>query len=1071
MARRSDKSNQSNTNNQQTNSPDLLSSFSQSVDRFDASTTSFSKSYDDNTTKLIKSMEDLTRAFKSEVELFNKNNKRSNEDQVKQDKASLEALDNKLAEATKDFDKRATSRTQTFGKTMKQVADYAVNKLTTAFESVVSNYNAKFTEITVRMDQTASEYTKMLQDSTDWIKGNNFFKADLRTQFSQIDWTSSLSEALSTGLRGEYAKNMAYQSMISNKLLPQLTTTTKAYTRMSKLMGDQFTQTITAIGKYTEQVYGAEGLEDNQLNELIESSYREIANSIAERGGTAEDFDRIMSNYIGTYQQYANQYGSEYATQLLSDYKDYLTGEAITGNNIVSLVAGGNAGLLAGDSTQISDTTFSDFAKAYAGYYSQYAGQSWMATYAGLGNYNTYLDQRIGDYYGQALKSWETYLGDFNAGDQYESLLKDLESGKYQSITDQQIKWNENLVANTADIAAKLLPDTIGMLRLVQGIIATWFTSWVARNTLGGSNGSGNLLGNMVKGTTGPYGGSGFFGIAGDQATKLLQTSIKTGSLTQGISESAALGKSALSGLGTAAGYAGILGGLIMGGVDTGKAVSHAKASGEDILSAGVQGFFTGSSSAGMSAEEKAAYYAQNGTFSVSDMLKNAGKYALIGGGVGTLTGGPLGTVVGSVVGGIGGAVTNAIDQQIEAANYKRLKKASDEASASLEALNTTSDTLNQAFNDSTNGQQALDIVLNETSRNTSEYSNALKQLKQLYPQYINNTSDVTTLTKEQTAAIEANIKQQKDQAVAEATSTATGTDIDTSSYKLGYNTSYDFAQAMQSGTITDPDQWVKDYAETHKLDESTVRQQLGTSFGESVVNQFTGNGGLKFDTGGKTNWKTYDYSGYISSKDAERQNYYTNEWVNKIQGQYVNLLTTYANNTTGQYDSDLKMQYDSLIEDITTYRSKLGGSNTLIDKFNTDWSVWKSELQPIAEYLDESKTFPSFRKGIDRTSEGLAYLHKDEAVLTATTAKQLRELSEGNSISAYVNDMYSTTATATPSISSLDLTSIANTIASAISQQTSELVEYLKEIIGYISPTGTNRSFDPNLVSYRGVS
>lgn len=1074
-----------------------------------SSSGSYSVSLDKNSANLLKnssSLDNLAKALLSQSREYSKIT------------AAGIDLAKQLEATPKNVEKAGNSVARTFISNFETVASYAISKFQTAFNSVVQNYNDNLTGITVRMQQTNREYTKALRDSTDWIKEEKY-----KTQFSQIDFTNSLNDVLATGLRdirdgidGEVvnplATNLARTNLVVNKLLPQLSTQTKAYTRMSKLMGDSFGKATTAIGQYTQQIYGAEGLEDNQLNELLETTYRELAGAIAKQGGTQDDFNTTWTQIVASYSEYADRFGSEYATNMLSALKSSWTNEDITGGDVVELYAADKSGV---KNDKSSDAVISYF-ENYTDKLRQ-LGQGDIAAVsnlAGLKHYNDMYDIIISDRFSENSPNSKEALAGFNYTDYFDKLSNQLQNGQYQSITAQQEKWNENTVSGIADIASEYIPDVTGVLNVVRDIISQWYAYWkisTVSNVAGNlfKNGSGSLksLGLLTNGAT--IGET----LASQIGTVGAETFMSNGSgFASGMSQAAAIGRSSLSILGKLAGAAGMAAGGYMAYSDSKDAYQRAQNSGTNATSAALNSFFTGSTTTGMSSDEKSAYYEQTGyKINLKDALSNGGKYAAIGGGAGTLAGGPMGTLIGTVAGGAVGMVTNVIDQAVEMSDFKKFNEAISKTTESIEALSKANSEYDTVMNKSTASLNALDILTQANGEETVASTEALSELKNAYPEYTKNINKVSDLDSDYIDLLKAKIE--REQYLNEK-----------NAYDNWSNNQVTTKGLESSGLSKDYTSGVRAFADSYDL----FTNENGYLNQEKVVNWIN------------SNYKTYRYNSpneFLSDLSVsgilpvsnfgdldKNGNLQLSDFDKGISG--VEIADNGSGFNTDKYDRETKQiddKFDSgltqlasmwdILEnsyllynnDGSSKRSKSKAKSNIeshIDDFTNSWNAlkqfaidygikesrWdidapvtfpKNTLEAI--YNIAKKDVPKYLFGSDLVHQGLAWLDNDEAVLTSTTANQLRSLAGGQSLSNYINLLYGATAnvTGTPETSAasdIDLYNrldiISNAITRSIENQTETLVNYLTNAVSLLNkianPTGAHNS---NLVNYKGVS
>ena len=1026
-----------------------------------------------NLPDVVRSLNAVSKAF----DTYNKENASSGSKQkangadVQKAVAALENSEKAQAEGVKNFQKVGEQLVSAFSK----VANYAIDKFTSAAQTIINDYNQNLTQITVRMGQSNRQYTQMLNDVTDRIERDG-----LKRQFSQVDFTEKLTDVLTLGLRGTQAQDVAYQNMITSKLVPALNTNTRTYTRASKLLGTSFSQGITAITKFAEEQYGGEGIENGTLNSMIETfTYKILANN------NGLDPMEVFEDLIGTTSEWAARLSSPEAVEnMMQAYRSYMSGDK---NNVYAMYAGRASGVDFG-SNNFSTDSFKKFAEAYVNGAMTFVNDNVGAGI--LNNTNLGLDEVTYD----AIRAWKNYGDDLSSFSElaknvdfdtvYSSYKSQLQGGQYQSITAQQQKWNENAVAKISNTLAEKIPDTVTLITMGVNILSDFYHAWAASKAW--EEGS-SLFG---KGDPGK-GEPGLFAPGG----KLALTSSAEG------------GGSVLTGLGTVASVASIIAGTVMGVVDAGKAGNRAANNGQAWLPAAWRGFYTGSTTAGLTEEEKKQLVAEQGTgLDWSAVGHNALKFGLIGGGAGALIGSAvpgagtgIGAGVGAFAGAAYGAVSNIIDQYVDMHHYKELAEAAEKASESLSALETAATDYDTVMKSTKQSLADLNVVTHTTSYSQEEVNKAFANLKRAYPQYIGNIEDVNDLDTTYIAILEDKIELEKLIASRDAKEAAEKATVDTGAYSGILNSvAEDFAREMENDKslyidesgVFDLNKWLTGYVSKHpNMDEQEVLGQLYTAYGRGVVNahaQYDGEGNFTgnyytFDTDANAGLGMsaydYDYTQALAQSEEETENLFANEWNDKILPEFYNLRQAYLAGDT----ATAKILANDLSSDFTTFYDKVESNSKLKAMYEKNYKPQIADgdnnLKAIFEKLE--MTPPEFRVGLyDVTMDNsLARLHRGEMVLTRDQATKLRALAaaNGGNVSTLLTELYNESNSTSEAVPLESKVSSVSSIVSAITSQTEIISSLLNVIITQMQGTSEttaapSSNISPSLLNFSGV-
>ena len=1111
------------------NYANLLNQYSQSLDKsadalkvasenFNKTSMSLVKDTEKNNDKLIRAFNEILKAFGKENKELNQMIKDTNE--TSEDIRNKDVADN-LSQYAKVNDTH-TEKTRAVGNALigsfKIAGDYVIKKFTEASHNVISSYNAALSEVTVRQNITNQEYTQSLKGITDEIKSDG-----LRRQFSQVDFLNSLQTTLSTGLRGDDAERTAYSNLITNKVLPALNTNTTSYTRMSKMFGETFTEGITAVNKYAEKLYGGEGLEQGQADMVLENVYREVA---ASADSSQDAVNKIQEMQLA-YSQYADKYGAEASQDLLNIFKAVSSGDVSQLGNQggLAVAAADAAGIDVGNKNSLTGENFDKFVQEYAKIVMQEMDNGFTATLSGAfgSNVNTINAMIAGENLGTDVMNLGGAKQGFNSKDEYSQIMNNLGNGMYQNLTDQQTKLNENLVAKFSDTIAGIIPDTDTALKSIASILGLWWAAWRVRSVkdLGG----GSLLDLFGKGSS-SGGLSNAFSLGDANAAKEL---FQEGNTFKDVAEVAgkgnAIGGKLLANAGTIASGASLVAGLAMAGHSAYQGFQGAKENGattsEAWGNAGLSALSGGASTYGWSDEAKLAEVKERGG---SIDWSKVGKSALTGG----LTGAGIGGLAGSVAGGIGAAPGAAIGGAVGAAagaisslavqfdemhdlsvlNNKGLGKMTEELGETTKGLNAETESLKE-ISDLRSEIDTLKESLSDTSEMTAlEIAQKERQLKldeQLLEiklkEYNASSSDLSDAADQAQAAMDSANSIAEFASMFDSGSFESMDDFMSSLGVKNFSEDYDgkIGNAVTDGnygtiisslggkdavnsilSALGKDELTGDLGEDKKtlsnllMSMASSQELEGATRGRNYGNLMTITGGQllsvaqdTYDAAVQQNSAVNDAVDQkfstLSSSDFENQNSFFTEVQDGLAAMYKNVesLDSYE----GKSAKDIISSSISNItdEEVDAYLSWIGGQ----DSASWDGSVWK-----------DSKVARFFKLGTDKITSPVqpAYLHENEAVLSAATAEKLREMSEGSGgISGYVGSLYDEAqklkSTAVPPETSASF----DPVIEAISSQTGTLNDSLQSIIELIAqllPEGTINApeISKRLLNYSGA-
>lgn len=955
----------------------------------------------------------------------------------------VDAIDQSNNDLAKKLDKSGVKfdgYLKAFGKSIKLVLGYGIQKLETGFNSIVSDVESKFKDITVRQGYNLSQYQNMLSGFRDWVSNNG-----LKAQFSQIDLTNQLVPILQTGIRGPLAESMAEWNVITDKLTPYIQTNTLAYTRMSKYLGKTFSESTVELSKKIEATYGAESLEEGRAEELFQTVYRELLYTSTNQGWSAEQTNNVLNSLRTGYAQAWNV-GDAYANSSLGLLKSIMSGEIGEGNVMGSLVAqqlGLKNVLDIPEALQSGADFFSAYSKALESLGADSSTANVLNKNLSGFNRDAWLDLMT---YNNMSSDSKALFDQNKSGDAtktYQNHMEDLSKGMYQSITDQQTKWNENVASGLATLATSYVPDILGVLNVVKGIASAFFMAWLNRSSLNPVN------------PANPASAANPASVAGK--------ALKFGTATR-----------VLSGVGAG----------LMIAHDVGSTVAKT-GDWSNALLAGVTGHTS------MTSQEKsdatlAALNGQRREFSWSEMGKNA----LKGAGVGTAAGGGIwGTVIGAAVGGIG----NAFHQWIENAKFNKLADASNAFSESLEKLKTASDNYTKVVNREKTVTEALEVIKNKESYSTEDVNTALEALKAQYPDYLSNVTDINQLDDEYIKLLREKVELERILAFKESAKAAKEASKDLNDKMwaarnlIGSDDSYSsefykIAEAFLSENNTDRsperfNQIISEQYDSSFLKDSMSLEEYRSGLIDRFYNPLSDYNPFEVNRKGEITEVNQHNLGR-AKKGAEK----------KAKEFDENLSSTY-NSLVEQLGKDTNTLLESMLPIIVDIKSNNWTERDLIDKYtigsvndlktalkeisNTIWGIneqadilsqealseFKFRKKSLSSYADLWDFFgmsrPQFKLGIGKVASDnlLANLHQGETVLPASAADDLRELSGTSSIggiSSFLSGLVGLSkvqvASTLPDTSSVDL------VTNAIESQTRELSGILERIYSAIS-------------------
>lgn len=1010
-----------------------------------------------NSERTITDLYNLIEAFADAVDLFGD----AGEDVKHAAESIHDTVAKKGEDLSKEFDRSQKKNLEENVKAQKTLQgvfldslgrtfNYTVGLFENAANKVINNYDAHFTSITSRMQQSAQDYTTMLQDSTKEIKNYqaSFSKQsyNLMRSFTQIDFTNQLESAITMGLRGDTAERVAMQNMISQKVLPALTTTNRVYTRTSKILGESFSESVTAMGKYAENLYGSgEGLEQGQADTLLQTLSYEAAASAAERGLTEQEASVEVSNLLGAYQQAVALMGTEGAETMLQNYKNLLAQGYGSADNLTT-VAATNAGVEYGNVSTYSAENFNQFIQEYIRQMelapSTYAGAT------GYGDYTTSLILKATRAYGDEIPTWTNLSGDV-LNEKYEKdILGELSKGLYTSKTEQQENFNVNLVANAMDEMAQHIPDATHWIGEIHHVVSDIYKLLMAKIF---TDGATNILGGSGKVAEGAKG-----------LLKAGGTAVKDAALAgteKFVTSSGATLINAPGALGTFAGS---------GGLATEAAVAALPlAAGAAGIGAGIYGVKSGISD--IQNADETSDKVRGGASIAGGALAGAGGLAVGGAAVA----GMLGVGAANAWNPVGWALLLAGGATVAATAIARLSDESRVTVDIMDDLNAKSDEREKALKDQYQSnidslyelKGAVDNASSVEKKKTLLLQSGLVTQEEL-------DSSMKTLEDQGLSASDAleKIAQQQidngeaQQSAAEYLFDKINTVMDTEQQDIAKQV----GDVLRQGANTGNKASFKELSTDDKKTMNTVWGEVQAELGAKV--EAEGEDSLTKDE--KRVWKNIgeiDFSDGLDKKEYNRIYNGSDEKVTNVLNTYMqdpdflHRITFGEKGTSVKEAAGLKVAYERDDERAQELVNTLVGAkdvdtvNSTLKQIKDDYGIgWGKLPKQTTDYLvqtfGDENIEKQYKSGSDKITSPTvkALLHAGEAVLNATTAEKLRALAKGQNLASFIETMYKEQEK--PTAVGETSTVLSNLVVSAINNQTEVLNSTLMSILDMLS-------------------
>lgn len=1111
--------------NRNDDSSDLSSSFdlfskslSRNADALKGNTkglASSSSSLDKNTAALLEMAKSFRRSvgdFSESIDDLNSSGARLESQRSVNTQSNLADMKSIFERSNKNFDNSLT-KGQKAGKilitTFEVIGKRLISEFTSAADRVASKYKDQLSNITVRMQMSNSDYSDMFN-----AMSARFQNEGLNKQFSPVDYADALAATIETGLRGDEAQRQAYNNLITNKLVPAISTNTIAYRRMSKQFKDSFDQNVVAVSKYTEALYGAEGLEEGKANAIYETlesrlRYEESAGNIDE-GGAEKILNQIQ---FAVSKMEAAGINTD---QFISDIGSILEGNTAESTALMQRYFG----VVDTDqfAKKLSTDAFGfveDYMRAYdAGSMTlATANEQWsalggnlttgMQTTTALNNY----EKEGKDFFGELR---DEFSG-FNSSAEYAKWTQKLQQGFGQSADAAVDKLEENIATGYGVFQSEIprFKEMASDVKAILGVLVSTLLFTKTKSALGGGRGIGSGLLNKGLGSLSTFGGGGSLTGNASAAAQMFNEGYTFSEVASvGGKGSAVLGKvgsfggaSSLGGglANLAAGPGALIaGGALAGyqGFKSGQVAAQEGYGAGDVALQGVRGFITGGSM--KTSEEKmsaveAAMSGQKQKMDWGEVGTNALKGGLAGTGIGTAVGGwaaGAGTAIGAAVGTVAGAVTNMIDQAIENAKYNKLAEASEKMYESFDSLAQAQSNYDAVVQKSSRNQKSIDDLMSylngETTSSTESLNKAFKELQAQYPEYLGSLESINELEPQYLDVLRNKINLEKENAAADLATQASDALSSLEEVRKSFDNiasdeikstaSLEFVKKIaetggENGKVYESseinsllDDMIKQYGTPGMTKEDLISELNSGKSGSIIKVQEDGSLTLtgqnnKSGKGGATagdNMAQFA-TDYQNSDDLRNSAISTiNKEISVINQVYSSLkqIADSSKQEDGTYlfSDSTKVTAKSLADQLNDTAKEV---NDHASKYKLDsMKISSDRYEGLSDIFSSLGVTPQFKVGAYNIQKDnlLSTLHKGEMVLTSANAEKLRNLGSGG-ISGLLDSL---SAVRNARVSAVDSTSndasLGNAIVSAIQSQTESIVSVLNSILVVVS-------------------
>ena len=844
---------------------------------------------------------------------------------------------------------------QLAGKVLKQAGTELLNLARTGISNQSNAYENSFTNISVRNRTTRSQYYGAQARVNNTLSSMGL-RNNISTSQVQDMWNTLASEGIQIDLADQQTTTKAIETVLTNQIVPYLDMSSSY---MQKLADDNpyIMKQVRGIGTSIQNVEGSnvvanEYLQDmmNSLTPMAELANQEIGVQYADALGQLEN----LRNQGFSDSQIGELY-STLKTMVEDPYKALTSGDTMTAIAASRMLAsGGNLGD-AGEWLRTYMYGFEDLANAFP-------EGNWASLYGGIAA-NTLGGPSASTWTTMNAKNISAYQSS-QAGRRSSSGVNyaaNLATSDFSGDRNQTNKTLQNITIENLMNELSVINEWMGnwsgvVVKAIEGIgniIKTVIGVKLAGSLLGGGSGSG-LLGKIGGSTALGKLGTGFTSV-GYQAAGSKALSMTTGQL-------------AATGVGTTLGAAALIGGGTALGINgVGNVIS-------DVSSGNVN------AGTGWSALQGTAGLGAAGVALGSGIGAVAGGAGLAGGIAAAATN-PVGWALLAVAGiGLAGkAIYDATNTTVDLTN--ELQRGKEEA---LKEVRTKNDATIDSMRDireqikkSTSYEEAKNIALQNGIVSQEDLNKAtdksIEGLLGLTDAAIESQKDYNKLT-EQTVSIYEDVKNsEKNSAGNEIMNILNIAKAGGRSYKDMSDTE----KTRMNEAIQAYIKYVNQYGNDEQKEQVT---KWGSAFDDGILSKQDFN--KVFDGSNKqvTQW----FENFVASDEGAKLLSGKNS-LSELYGEDKYYSTLSSDEVMSYTLNALKAS------DIEASKSYL----KVLKSYGLTWDKLPSELQTTLKN-SFGEDISSYRQGINNVpADQLAMLHQGEAVLTASTANELRNMTD----------------------------------------------------------------------------
>lgn len=1040
-------------------------SLASQMEQFSANLISLSKSLDSAVKKFESIADKFSKSMSDTVEDYDDILNDNNEKGLKNLSLSYQRQEKISTEGMTRFQKVSS----VFVKTFEAAGRILIKEFTTAITDQTSSYEQHLSTVTARMQLSNNQYFQKINESS-----RNFMRQGMERQWSGVDFTNALVEALDTGLRGTEAESQAYHTLVANRLVPALSTNTRAYISMSKQFGKSFQENAIAMAKHTEATLGAQGIEEGKLTSMMNTLEGVIKMSAQ---GDSEKAQAVYNNMTsmmaaledkGINTDYIIQQLHAAATQIGETDLLMQTTGMTTPRAVMEMIS---------DSDKFNSwlSRYLNTAAAQA----QDVNSTVGLMGNGLGQDMDFIYQVAGAKFGKGgiegiIEAQERTNASYNKDRIIAEETRKLQKGFYQTADDALTNLERNQTTEVATLGASIprVEEKLEVLKVLVGSILTSITANTISNLVGGQGGTDvKGLAKFFNKVSTAKGGATGYKATSDAVKSVLGTAAPEGAKGLGVIKGTTAAGTALN---IAAGPVALAaGGLWMAkdGLSSAKRAKEDGRNGWEVVGQAYRSAYTGRKY--MTDTEKieatnSAMLGQKRSMDWGAVAANAGKGALVGAGVGTAAAGwaaGTGTAIGAAVGTVVGAATSIVDQAIENAKYNKLADAANDFTKSMESATKSTDAFLAARENEKNTLELIDIVLKKVPATASQQEEALRQLTKAYPAQLAGITEITAENEKyldnirEQASLDSNIAFGKALQDNQTTFDSLGGIFDAfegiEKDKVANEAVLQFANELASsggedGSIANDPEKLKKLIEEYSAKAGVSEEEffeMTKSLGDGgllskgayektmerdpatgrmvqrlkKVGEYSVAGNDKyslvstFGDNTKQAVARYGSDGYSKKLSEEEKQRTQQTVINTINSAYTNInesirllqemFDSYAvEDGNGNYDFSgvNSTQRLAAIADLEELDKAVLAYNYNIKRYNVDNPPITSDQYPWLKNAASALGFtPSFKVGtLNVTDDGLASLHKGEAVLTTAEAEDLRGIMSSGGVS-----------------------------------------------------------------------